>query len=443
VSKTLLWKLLAIGILAILLLVPLAMVQGMIYERQNYRTQAINSIADGAAGSQTLSGPVWVLPYREKYVESVDEKTGKQKEAWRNREVHFLPEQLLIGGTLKTSVRKRGIYLARLYHGELEFSGRFALPANVLGSTDGQIEFGRPYLSVGITDVRGIKQSPSLNWNGQAIGFEPGARYKILPTGINAPLPDFVAGAASIPFSFKLSLDGMDDLMLQALGRDTKVDLQSDWANPSFTGHFLPESHTIADSGFNAHWRTSWFASNMNELFDRCVAGDCKDFNAANLGVRLIDPVNVYLQSERAVKYGFLFVFLTFGTFFLTEVLQRIAIHPVQYGLTGLSLAVFFLLLLSLAEQWSFPVAYLAAALACIGQNVFYASHTLGNWRRGLAFGGLLGMLYGLLYGLLSSEDYALMLGSGLMFALLTVVMFITRRLDWYSLRNASQGEAP
>ncbi|WP_374349530.1 cell envelope integrity protein CreD [Chitinimonas sp.] len=434
-SKSLLWKMLAIGILALLLLVPLTMVEGLIYERQNTRSQAIASIADGAAGSQTLAGPVWVLPYKQKFIETVDEKAGTTREVWRDQELHLLPEKLAVNGSLTTSTRKRGIYMARLYRAELNLTGRFALPAKLIDDK-AVVELGQPYLSVGISDVRGIKQSPTVSWNGKPFAFEPSARFPQLGSGIHAPLPAYGAVAADVPFNFKLSLEGMDDLMVQPLGRDTEVSLQSDWRSPSFAGRFLPESRDVSDQGFIARWRTSWFSTNLNEAFSRCRAGDCKDFNAAQLGVRLIEPVDVYLQSHRAAKYGFLFVFLTFCTFFLTEILRRIAIHPVQYGLVGLSLAVFFLLLLSLAEQWSFNLAYLLAASACIVQNVFYASHALGGWRRGLGFGALLGLLYAMLFGLLSSEDYAMLLGAILLFATLTAVMALTRRLDWYNLHS-------
>ncbi|GAB3260622.1 cell envelope integrity protein CreD [Chitinimonas naiadis] len=433
--KSIMWKLAAIAVLALLLLIPLSMVGGLVSERQHYRTQALASIADGTAGDQVVAGPVWVLPYKQRFIEVTDEKTGAKREVWRDAQVRILPDKLAVSGRLRTEPLRRGIYETRRYTAELTINGQFKLPA-LAGLSEGQdYAWGQPYLSIGLQDVRGIKASPSVNWGSEQVGFAPGAQLKALGGGIHATLPTYDGAAASKAFNLRLTLEGMDELHVLPLGRDTEVSLQSDWQHPGFVGRFLPESRNISPEGFVARWRSSWFSTNLNEHFEQCVAStDCDSFRSARLGVRLVEPVDVYLQTDRAVKYGFLFVFLTFCTFFLTEVLKRIAIHPVQYGLVGISLAVFFLLLLSFAEQWTFIPAYLLAASACVLQNTFYASHALGSRWRGLGFGSLLAALYGLLFVLLRSEDHALLLGSLLMFGLLTVVMVLTRRLDWYNL---------
>ncbi|MGQ5521753.1 cell envelope integrity protein CreD [Chitinimonas sp. PSY-7] len=439
-SRALMWKIAAIGGLIILLLIPLGMVDGLVSGRQHYREQAIASIADGTAGSQTLAGPVWVLPYKQLVLEPIEGKPDQHREVWRDRAAQLLPDKLAISGRLKTETRQRGIYRTQVYNTELTVTGHFQLPVRAGIAADAQVRWGRPYLSVGISDVRGIKASPNANWGSSRVEFAPGAKLKALGGGIHASLAEYDGAATSVPFNFKLSLDGMGDLNVLPLGRDSEVSLQSDWRHPSFSGRFLPESRNISKEGFVARWRTSWFSTNLNELFEQCAAGgQCEPFQNARLGVRLIEPVDVYLQTDRAVKYGFLFVFLTFSSFFLTEVLKRIAIHPVQYALVGLSLAVFFLLLLSIAEQWAFGPAYLVAALACVAQNAFYASHALGSLWRGLGFASLLSALYGLLYVLLRSEDHALLLGSLLLFGLLTVVMVLTRKLDWYDLGSPTK----
>ncbi|WP_374539395.1 cell envelope integrity protein CreD [Chitinimonas taiwanensis] len=437
-SKYLLWKLAGMAVLILLLLIPLGMVDGLVSERQAYREQAIASIADGAAGAQTVSGPVWVLPYQQRVLEPVPNQPGQQREVWREGSVRMLPDTLSVSGRLNTASRQRGIYRTQVYRTELTLAGQFVLPANAGLPSDAVLRWGQPYLSVGLADVRGIKASPVTSWGGSTASFAPGARLKALGSGIHAQLPAYSGAAARVPFHFKLNLDGMDALHVLPLGRDSEVSLQSDWQHPSFSGRFLPDSRNIDAQGFAARWRTSWFATNLSERFEQCVSsGECEDFHATRLGVRLLEPVDVYLQTDRAVKYGFLFVCLTFCTFFLTEVLKRIAIHPVQYALVGLSLAVFFLLLLSLAEQWSFALAYALSASACVLQNAFYASHALGSRWRGLGFAALLAALYGLLYVLLRSEDHALLLGALLLFGLLSAVMVLTRKLDWYSLSNS------
>jgi inner membrane protein len=167
--------------------------------------------------------------------------------------------------------------------------------------------------------------------------------------------------------------------------------------------------------------------------------GAASGFLNTDLGVRFVQPVDAYSQSERAVKYGFLFVFLTFVAFFLYEVLRRMAIHPIQYALCGAAVALFFLLLVSLSEHLPFLAAYLVASVACVGLVAFYVGHVLRSAKRGIVFGGLLGILYGFLYVILQSEDYALLLGALLLFVALAIVMIMTRRVDWYRLSE----EAP
>src|SRR5690606_5896430 len=190
----------------------------------------------------------------------------------------------------------------------------------------------------------------------------------------------------------------------------------------------------ISDNGFAAQWQTSFFSTNLQEILARCAdpaAEGCKAFHGRHFGVSLVDPVDQYLQSERAAKYAFLFIGLTFAGFFLTEVLRRVSVHPVQYGLVGLALAMFFLLLLSFSEHIGFAAAYAVSAVACVGLISFYVAHVLESRAQGLGFGAALASLYGLLYGILSSEDYALLMGSLLVFGLLAVVMVLTRRVSW------------
>ena len=438
-SKYLVFKFIAIGIVELVLLVALSMVDNLVSARKAYRDVALRSIADGAAGPQQLNGPVWVLPYRWQSVSPPDE-TGKRETKWVDGELHVLPEKLIVNGQLHTFARKRDIYQALLYNADLRISGSFKLPANGGLSPDAAVEWGLPYLAVGLSDMRGIKQSPSALWGEDklVVAFQPGTRLKSMEQGMHALLPSYDGKAATVDFDFHLNVGGMDQFSVMPLGRDTEVSLGSNWASPSFVGRFLPDDRHVGNDGFNARWRTSWFATNLNEQFDRCFSGSCDTFNGNALSVRMIDPVDVYAQTDRAVKYGFLFISLTFATFFLTEVMRRIAIHPIQYGLVGLSLAIFFLLLLSLAEQLPFYVAYLSAAVACVVQNLFYGSYALGGRKAGLAYGSLLATLYGVLYLLLCVEDFALLCGSILLFALLTVAMVLTRKVDWYQLTGSS-----
>jgi inner membrane protein len=225
------------------------------------------------------------------------------------------------------------------------------------------------------------------------------------------------------------------------VGRESRVHLTSDWPHPSFIGEFLPVKREISSAGFDASWQTSFFATNMEDVLSRCAdaKSGCDALVQDHFGVSFIDPVDQYLKSERAAKYAFLFIGLTFAGFFLTEVLRRVSVHPIQYGLVGLALAMFFLLLLSLSEHMGFGLAYLVAAAACVGLISYYVRYVLGSLGQGMAFGAALASLYALLYGILSSEDYALLMGSLLVFGLLAMVMVLTRRVSWSNLGEAQR----
>jgi len=248
-----------------------------------------------------------------------------------------------------------------------------------------------------------------------------------------------------------VELLGTGALAFAPIGQETAVSLASPWPHPNFLGDFLPRDRAISADGFTAKWAVTRFATANNTLLrnDSAVAMFLREHAQGaqhasqggrgfdTFGVKFIEPVNVYLQAERAVKYGILFVALTFAAFFLLEILKSLRIHALQYGLVGLALAVFFLLTISLSEHIAFGWAYLSASVACVGLLAFYIGHVLKSAARGAAFGGLFALLYAVLYGLLLSEDNALVLGSLLLFVALAAVMILTRKVDWYHLGSS------
>jgi inner membrane protein len=254
------------------------------------------------------------------------------------------------------------------------------------------------------------------------------------------------ATAQTLDYQVGLTLQGTGDFEVSPVGRDSHVKLASNWPHPGFTGEFLPRAREVDDHGFAAEWQTSFFATNMEEALARCAPSadannrSCDTFRAQHFGVSFVDPVDQYLKSERAAKYAFLFIGLTFAGFLVLEVLRRHRVHPVQYGLVGLSLALFFLLLLSFSEHIGFAAAYAVSAAACVGLITFYVRHTLASRAHAFGFGGALAALYALLYGILSSEDYALLMGALLVFGVLAAVMVLTRRVDWARLGQTGGG---
>ena len=439
-NKNLTIKLGAIALLILLLLIPLLMIDGIIDDRQQLRDGVLEDIARSSSYSQQLSGPVMVVPYR-KVVRTwkTNEKTNQRYEELgeeRGR-LYFLPERFELDGQVQTELRARGIYQARLFHADNRINGHFSLPAQLGIKEDfADYQFDAPFLAVGISDIRGIENALKLELDGQRLDFVPGTQVGWLGEGVRVTLPTLdTRNATELTFGFDLRLQGTGSLQVLPVGKASRVSLAANWPHPSFIGNFLPGKREISDQGFSADWQTSFFSTNLQEAMNRCVMGnDCEAFNGRSFGVSFIDPVDQYLKSDRAIKYALLFIVLTFAGFFLFEVLKSLAVHPVQYALVGVALAFFYLLLLSLSEHIGFALAYLLSASGCVLLIGFYVCHVLHSVRHGLSFSAGLAALYGLLYGLLSAEDYALLMGSLLLFGLLGVFMVLTRKLDWYGI---------
>jgi inner membrane protein len=444
-QRTLLAKSLAVGGLGLVVMIPLMMIQGTVSERRALRYGAITDIANSSSGPQKLLGPVLVVPYRERVERVGKDEKGNQRVELEDRDgwVSLLPETLDIAGSVTTEERYRGIHKAQLYHSKLSLKGSFAVPEQFgLAQRQSRITWGHAFVAVGIQDIRGIKSRPVLNWQARSLAFAPGTRQAIPMTGLHAPLGELPAHAATYEFAFGLDLQGTEQVEFVPVGKDTIVKLRSTWPHPSFIGRFLPEQRSIGSDGFEALWRTSHFATDMTQLWDGCRPPGCRDVLQSAFGVAFIQPVDIYLKTERAVKYGALFIGLTFAAFFLFELFTRLAIHSIQYGLVGIALAIFYLLLLSLSEHISFGPSYLIAATACVAVLGFYAAYVLRGIRRAAGFTVLLSGLYAVLYVLLQLEDYALLMGSVLLFAIMASVMILTRNVDWYQVGRGEPAPA-
>ncbi|MFS2161683.1 cell envelope integrity protein CreD [Pseudomonas sp. Pseusp122] len=442
-NRSLTIKLGMIALLIILLLVPLMMIDGMIGDRQGRRDGVLEDIARSSSYSQQLSGPLLVVPYRktlnlwktnaqtnERYQETVQERGF----------LYFLPDTFKLNGTVHTELRSRGIYEARLFHADNTIEGNFQVPEHLGISEDfDSYQFDQPYLSVGISDIRGIENGLKLKLNNQEVDFVPGSRLEWLGEGVSANLPAIDGSRATqLNFAFDLILQGTGQLKVTPVGKSSEVVLNADWPHPSFIGSYLPTRREITDTGFSANWQTSFFSTNLEEALSRChEAAPCAELSNRSFGVSFIEPVDQYLKSERAIKYALLFIGLTFAGFFLFEVMKNMAVHPIQYALVGVALAFFYLLLLSMSEHLGFALAYLLSAGACLALIGFYICHVLRSVQHGLGFTAGLAALYALLYGLLRAEDYALLMGSLLLFGLLGVFMIMTRKLDWYGVALA------
>ena len=440
-----LWvKILMVAAMTIAILVPLTMVRGVIHERQARRADVVADVSASYGGRQAISGPVLVVPYTESVREQVDDGAGVMRTTVRRRTRHwtFFPDTLVVDGEMAPDTRRRGLHEVRVYEWLGTVQARFdvRIPDDAPEGADRSI--GEPWLAFGIADVRGLRELPRMQLDGRALELAQGIGHGDGP-GVHARLKAPVPGARlSFGSRADLQLRGTESFAMMPLARDNDLRLRSTWAHPRFEG--LSPVHDLDGAGFNAQWKVASLSTDAQRRYRRNAslagsvhgtAGWGADPDAA--GVSLVDPVNAYLQAERATKYGLLFVLLTFVAFFMFELIRQQPIHPIQYGLVGLAIAVFFLLLVSLGEHIAFGFAFLAAALACIGLVGFYLSAVLGGALRGAGFAAMLATLYAALYGLLVSEDNALVLGAGLLFVVLATIMVLTRRIDWYRLAPA------
>jgi inner membrane protein len=434
-----------IAILAIALFIPVGMIQSLVAERQARRDEAVAGIAEGWGKRQALAGPYLVIPYERRWTtithEVVDGKTRERRTEHTESQVVRRPlERMEWSVEASISEKARGIYKARLYGAKLKGVGLSILPGRAeLEDGTSTYKWGTPRIVIGISDPNGIRAVTPLSIGERSYAFAAGAGDTALQGGLHAPLYDAPLTSAKLPFSFSLELGGSEIFAVAPLGSDTTLAMRADWPHPSFQGRFLPARHEIGAAGFEASWKVSRFAGQGAGHETRC-GWPCASMND-QIAVSFIEPAGLYQRLERASKYGFLFIGLTFAAFVLVELLRRLAIHPVQYALVGLALAMFFLLLTALSEHIDFSTAYAAATTACVGLITGYLVRILRSARVGLAFGAGLAALYGMLYALLKAEDYALLGGTLLLFALLAAVMIATRHVEWYRLGTARQAQ--
>ncbi|MDQ5944598.1 MAG: inner membrane protein [Pseudomonadota bacterium] len=423
-------KLATIAVLSLLLLLPLSMIESQITARSARQAAVLHNIAESAAGPQTLVGPVMALRYRERVARKSTDKQGEEYEIVDRIKI-LPPQKLAIDGEINTETRSRGLYQARLFHLSARLVGSIDIPAHLgIDSTRNLID-ARAELVFGVADPRGVSNDPEVTINGKQYHFLPGTNNALAGQGVHLPLGMIdISGKQHYDFSLPLVLTGSERLAIAPTANATTVALKSNWPHPSFQGRFLPASRSVSGEGFDANWQISHLARNL----DRALAAGTPGAVSETLDIGFVNPVNVYLKAERAVKYGVLFVVLTFAAFFLTEILRRLPIHPMQYLLVGLALAIFFLLLIALSEHFPFIAAYAISALACIVLIGAYLSGALGSRLRGGVFGAGIASLYGVLYGVLISEDNALLMGTLILFVALGATMLATRRFDWYRL---------
>jgi inner membrane protein len=432
------FRVMALASLALSLQIPIGMIDNTIAERRMRRTEAIEDVTNTWGRRQVVRGPFLVVPYVRRWSEKVREgKVDKTvvREATDRR--YVLPEALTVDGDLVTEVRRRGIFDVPLYVARLGLRGTIHLPdASDFPADTAVVHWDRMTLALGMSDPRAIRDNPTLEWAERQSPLEPGpGGVNMLESAVHGIVGVDPATAAGkrVPFAMTLAVAGSDGIAILPAGSDTDVRLTSPWPDPSFDGAYLPVARSVSANGFEAAWKVLRLARTFPPSWTQ---GEVRmeELDETLLGVRLLSPLDAYTTTDRTVKYEMLFITLTLGAFFLIEVMAKLRVHPVQYLLVGLALCLFYLLLLSLAEHVGFGCAYAAASLAIAGLVTGYSRSVLGSRARSAAVAAVVSALYVYLFVLVQIQDYALLVGSIGLFVVLAIVMFLTRRIDWYRL---------
>jgi inner membrane protein len=313
----------------------------------------------------------------------------------------------------------------------MSLEGEFPAPDQGMANVSpDRVLWNEAFITLGITDLKGIRDTVNFSTGQASLTSEPGVlTTDVVESGITCKTP-MITPAARTPFSLAVNLNGSSELRVTPVGQVTHVEMESPWQNPSFVGNFLPESRDISGHGFQAQWRVL----NMNRNFPQVWPGNKYKVAESSFGVRLFLPVDEYQKTSRTVKYAILFIGLTFVSFFLSEVIAKVTLHPVQYALIGFALVIFYVLLLSISEHTSFNLAYAVSSVSIIGLVALYAKWITGDRKIAVIITCILTLLYAFLFVTLQLEDFALLLGSVGLFVILGLVMYLTRTVDWFAL---------
>ena len=442
-TENVLFKVLTIGFLILVLMIPSMMINELVRERSSREMEVTNEVSSKWGQLQTITGPYIVIPYMEEL------KYTNQASEWREQKLYYFPQILETTGDIIPVVRKRSIFKVMLYESNINISGSFSYPDLIaLKITPDKVLWDKARLHLSLTDLSGIGASVNLALGDTLIPMTAAVPDALqLPSGLMCNLPGTMASNEKLDFQIKLSLKGSQGIYFSPVGGQNKVKLISSWPSPKFEGQFLPDTSTITANGFEA----SWTILDINrQISQQWTEGNPQTFQNVNsnrypdtyaydapanakpvFGVELLDTVDHYTKNERTVKYAFLLITLTFAVYFFCEVLKKQKVHPLQYGLVGAALVIFFILLLSLSEHIGFDPAYGVASISTILLITLYSRSIFSEKKYAMVAGGLLVTLFGFIYIILQLEDYALLAGSIALFVIIALVMYLTRKVKW------------
>ena len=418
-------KAVVIAFLILLLLIPMFMIEDMISERGRTQTDAIAEVGQKWSLAQTITGP---------YINLTQEDNGTKKVTMGN--VTLLPDELSIDGQLSTEILRRGIYKVNVYQSELVIKGFFSSEELRKSNVDmDALQYQRAAICLNLTDMRGLSEQVSITLNDSVYMFEPGMDGRgIESMGVHA-IVDLSAlkDDRKLPYEMKIKLKGSQSIYFTPLGKTTRVALKANWNTPSFDGNYLPEKREITEKDFSAQWQVLNLNRNYPQVFINYQNASIKDIQNSNFGVNLKMPVEQYQQSMRSTKYAILIILLTFTVIFFTEIMEKTRIHALQYLLVGLALCLFYSLLLSMSEHIGFSMAYLVASVLTIMLVGGYMLGIIKRKKPAFIMAGLLSALYIYVFILIQLETFALLAGSLGLFVILAMVMYFSKKIDWFN----------
>ena len=413
-----------------MLIIPLAMIQSLISERESYRDEVVKDINKSWAAKQVVAGPVLTI-INEKWVEN-----GEGKKYLTQNNYHLLPEQLKYEAELIPETRYRGIYEVTLYEANIRISGYFDLDKiKMVKFEDLLVNPVENYLSFSISDLKGIQGNLTFNWNNEKKEVYPGLKTKALFRNGFTTDASINKSEKKYYFDLTIKLKGSENLEFIPLGKTTEVTMKSKWNNPSFTGNFLPSSREVNREGFTAKWSINHF----NREYPQEWQNNKYELYPSAFGVKLLVPVDEYQKTMRTSKYGIMIILLTFVSFFMIEIFSKKVLHPIQYLLIGLSLVIFYSILLSLSEYLLFQYSYLFASMLIVCLISLYTTSIYGNYKLGILIGAFLILFYGFMYIILQLQDYSLLLGNVALFIVLATIMYLTRKINWYEVLSSKK----
>jgi inner membrane protein len=418
-------KMIVVSVLALMLLIPSFWIQDIVKERMKLKEHTEMELSEQWGKKQVVSGLVLNVPYT--YLEA---KPNDEGNAEHRAIAHFLPEELNVDALLTPEIRYRGIYKIPVYEGKVNVKGFFLQPDfQKLDATPKEVLWEEAYFTMGISDLRGIKDSVRIRINNQNATIEPGVADNDLYTKGITIKTGTVKDTDKIPFELEFTVNGSASFHVEPLGKKSEITIHSTWSNPSFSGAFLPSDRNIGKDGFEARW----IVTHLNRNFPQQWMG--KKFNTkdSGFGVDLFMPVDHYQKSMRSAKYAILFIALNFIVFLFIEISNKKRTHPFQYSLVAFALLLFYTLLVSIGEHIGFNGAFALSAVAITGLISWYSYSIIEKLKPALLITVLQAGLYMFLFTILQLQDYALLTGSIGLFVILALIMYGSRRIKWYN----------